>query len=737
MSSSSAGFTSRACTTLFLAGMLAAFGTFLPAAAGAYATNESPPSSSTAAGLPDGRVYEEVSPANKHGYEAGATAPSKEIPGQVNVTMSVASPDGDAVAFGSSGPAAETDASGLDQAFVAERTAEGWKSRSTMARGVNQTEGLALVFQTPSWLDYSPDLAHFAYAVLGAQVPMAPAQAQGNFYLTGSNPLEAPTWLLREGAAGALEAFGTQLLGMSPDASVIYIAEEGRLLARDGSRSGWGLYEYRNGKLSEAGVLPDGSVPAGGALPAATASMVTSGEDVYDASNPASLDNQVSEDGMRVFFVAGGELYVHEIEGDGSEHSVLVSASQATGHLGEAAPDGVQLFENLTQRLDAVTTVETKDASEPTYAYASSDGSHVFFESEDKLTDAAPIAGGLKVYAFDVDTGSLEYLPGVDLGGIVTAAADGSSFVFVNNAATPELSRWVAGPNGGSVSQIVKLPGGGFVGPGRMTADDSVVVFQAGAAIAGFNNAGTEQIYRYDTKTNQLGCISCPPAGVKPSGNAYLSAIDQYANTRFHSFAEDREVNDVRGVSSDGEQIFFDSPDPLVGRDTDGVRDVYEWENGTVYLISSGTSADYSLFLDNSQSGGDVFFATSDELVEGDNDQGFDVYDARVPRPGDDPPPAAVPCEGDVCQGPPSVAELLGAPPSATFSGAGNIVQASPAPAPKSTPKRLSQAQKLTSALRTCRKRKSKHARSVCEQQARRRDRAAGAAAKHNSGRGK
>jgi hypothetical protein len=736
MTSSSAGFTARALAMLFLVGGFATLGAVLPAAAGAYATNASPPSSSTSAGLPDGRVYEEVSPANKHGYEAGATAPSKEIPGQVNVTMSVASPDGDAVAFGSSGPAAETDASGLNEAFVAERTAGGWKSRSTMARGVNQTEGLALAFQIPTWLDYSPDLAHFAYAVLGAQLPTAPAQAQGNFYLMGSNPLEAPTWLLREGAPGGVEARGTQLLGMSPDASVIYIADEGSLLAQDASRSGWGLYEYRNGKLSEAGVLPDGSVPAGGALPAATASLVELNEDRYDASNPASLDNQVSENGMRVFFVAGGELYVHKIESDGSEHSVLVSASQATGHLGEAAPDGVERFENLTQRLTG-STVDSKNPSEPTHAYASSDGSHVFFESEDKLTDAAPSAGGSKVYAFDVDTGSLEYLPGVDLGGIVTAAADGSSFVFVNNAATPELSRWVAGPDGGSVSQIVKLPGGGFVGPARMTADDSVLVFQASAPIAGFNNAGTEQIYRYDTKTNQLGCISCPPAGVKPSGDAYLSAIDQYANTVGHGIAENREVNDVRGVSTDGEQIFFDSPDPLVARDTDGVRDVYEWENGTVYLISSGTSSNYSLFLDNSESGGDVFFATTDELVEGDNDQGFDVYDARVPRPGDDPPPAAVPCEGDVCQGPPSVAELLGAPPSATFSGAGNIVPAPPVPAVKSTPKPLSQAQKLTSALRTCRKRKSKHARSVCEKQARRRYPAAGAAAKYNSGRGK
>jgi hypothetical protein len=109
----------------------------------------------------------------------------------------------------------------------------------------------------------------------------------------------------------------------------------------------------------------------------------------------------------------------------------------------------------------------------------------------------------------------------------------------------------------------------------------------------------------------------------------------------------------------------------------EGVRpqgqDVYEWENGVVYLISSGKSSRDSYFLDNSESGNDVFFATTEGLVAGDLDGGYDVYDARVPRPGDNPPPAAVPCEGSICEGPPRVQVPLGEPASATFSGLGNI----------------------------------------------------------------
>lgn len=694
----------------------------MSASVGAYATIGPPPQPSSSSGLPDGRVYEEVSPANKHGYQAGAIGTNPETPAIVGVNGSVASPDGNAVSFSSAGPAAETDSSGLNLTFVAEKTLGGWVSRSTMARGMKLNERDSLFIQEPDWYDYSPDLSHLAYAVNGAQLAEAPADSAANFYLLGSDPLAEPTWLMHSIAGPSLEGLsgGDELVGMTPDASVIYIAYGGKLLPQDASRSGWGVYEYhQDGSLTEATVLPDGSLPAGGGQPAAT---TTSAEYDYGAgeNNPASFDNQLSEDGKRLFFVAGGQLYVHEILPDGSEHSVLVSASRAEGHVGEQAPNGVSLFANLTRKTIGGTEVEKAVESAPTYAYASPDGSHVFFQSVDQLTDDAPNGTEEKVYDFDVDSESLEYLPSVTLGGIVTAAKDGSSFVFVNGSgSSPELDLWSAGPGGGTTRAIAVLPGGGFVGPGRMVEDGSVLVFQAQAPIAGFNNGGLEQIYRYDVNTNELDCLSCPPAGIKPSGNSYLSATDQYLTPFGGASGAEKPVNDVRGVSSDGSRVFFDSPDPLVSRDTDGQLDMYEWENGAVFLISSGTSSDYSLFLDNSESGGDAFFATNDELVEGDNDAGFDVYDARIPRPGDNPPPAAVPCSGDVCQGPPSVPNLLGAPPSATFNGVGNIVEEL-AIASKSTPKKaVSKKPSLSRQLRACRKLKSKRRRVSCERQAR------------------
>jgi hypothetical protein len=120
----------------------------------------------------------------------------------------------------------------------------------------------------------------------------------------------------------------------------------------------------------------------------------------------------------------------------------------------------------------------------------------------------------------------------------------------------------------------------------------------------------------------------------------------------------------------------------------DGTRDAYEWENGTIYLISSGSSSKDSYFLDNSESGGDVFFATTAQLSEGDTDNGYDVYDARTPHPGDSPPVTSTPCQGAVCQGPPAAPAALGVPSSATFSGLGNVASTPAAIAPKPTTKR-------------------------------------------------
>jgi hypothetical protein len=496
----------------------------------------------------------------------------------------------------------------------------------------------------------------------------------------------------------------------------VYFAYPGTLLPEDASRAphlnlgtgkdqrSWGFYESSEGGLREVGVLPDGSLDPYGAVPAASGHGV------------ALSGNEISGDGSRAFFVSpdpasceqnGGtnncvadppELYVRE---DG-QRTLLVSRDTLlpeTDGLPASAPSGVLRTPNLDKQGNQVLS-----QFKGSYVFASRDGSQAFFQSEDQLTSSAP-EGPLgntssKTYDFDVNSGVLTYLPDV-VGRIVGSSEDGSSIAFVRPAggsSPAELDLWSSGPAGGSVTPVTQLPGGEDIEPVRMSSDGSVVVFTT-ADLPGFNegfNTNAEglggfpapQIFRYDAQSNILGCVSCVPAGVQSPGatvSASMSILREGLADWTGSIAG---IQDDRGMSSDGDRVFFQTAAPLVPQDTNtnttrlglekiGVelqgQDVYEWENGVVYLISTGKSSLNSYLLDSSESGNDVFFATDDALVPGDTDGGYDVYDARVPRPGDNPPPAAVPCQGSVCQGPPRVQAPLGAPASATFSGLGNV----------------------------------------------------------------
>jgi hypothetical protein len=669
-----------------LIAVVACLGAVLPVSAAAEATAGAPPVFSSIAGLPDGRVYELASPANKYG---------NSVLTFLGEGTGLARADGNAVMYFGDGALAEQSGSGNDFGlFVSQRGLGGWSTRSATpppAKGIDAPEENSGFFTLlPKILLPAADLSHLAFTTNSNAAFAPPPDRLGlatNFYLAGPNPLvEAPAWVAQPQIAEPVEPSGNTAnnfivpVGGSSDLSTLYFTYSGTLLAEDAAREvgSPGLYEYRDGVLSVVGVLPDGSVSPSGAVPAVVGNL---------QPNPDQVDNVVSVDGSRVFFIAadpggaGQELFARETMSDGTKRTVLVSRSQLPGHVGEAAPHGPLLFRNTAPGAGEYPNYGYADwESNSSYVYASPDGSRAFFESVDRLTSDAPSDEAAKVYVFDLATGSLAYLPGV-VGSPVAVARDGSSLIFENTASSPfELERWSAGPNGGSVRAIVKLPASlrhmcplVCVGPTRLSDDGGVVVFETNSPIAGFNDGGFGQVFRYDGVADALSCLSCPPPGVAPSGDAFQSIIDQTMDRRYQSDPINQTGPGDRGVSADGGRVFFDSPDALVPQDVNGRRDVYEWEDGTVFLISAGTSSQDSLFIDNGETGDDIFFSTASGIASGDTDGGYDVYDARVPRPGDNPPPSSVPCQGDVCQGPPSVPELLGAPASATFNGLGNL----------------------------------------------------------------
>jgi hypothetical protein len=252
------------------------------------------------------------------------------------------------------------------------------------------------------------------------------------------------------------------------------------------------------------------------------------------------------------------------------------------------------------------------------------------------------------------------------------------------------------------------------------------------------------EIFRFDADATANGeqpivCVSCGSTGVTEPQTLLLSpggAINGSGRKRF--------------VLDDG-RVFFNTIAGLLPQDTNGQGDVYEWEppgvgdctsssvrlsqpsGGCVGLISGGTSEESpgavavgrspSAFVDASADGSNVFFTTNQPLVPGDGDRITDLYDAR--EGGGFPAPAAPACAQEAdCPEPFTALTFPGSPASLTASGS-----EAPPPAldlePKpASSKPLTRAQKLTRALKTCRKDKTRAKRLSCEHSARSRYRA-------------
>ena len=175
----------------------------------------------------------------------------------------------------------------------------------------------------------------------------------------------------------------------------------------------------------------------------------------------------------------------------------------------------------------------------------------------------------------------------------------------------------------------------------QVSPDGRFTAFPSGAKITDYESYGHVQIYRYDGQADATICASCPPSN---SGVFHNAALASNGNS----------------LTADG-RVFFNSRDPLSLRDTNGKLDAYEWNAGSVDLISAGTGPFDSGFLSASENGKDAFFFTRDKLAPGDqNGSLMRVYDARegggffhIPPP----PPCAA---SDECHGPGSQA----APPA-------------------------------------------------------------------------
>jgi hypothetical protein len=298
----------------------------------------------------------------------------------------------------------------------------------------------------------------------------------------------------------------------------------------------------------------------------------------------------------------------------------------------------------------------------------------------------------------------------------------------------------------------------------RVSPNGEWLTFMSDRSLTGYDNLDAvsgmpdEEVYLYDAITNKLVCASCDPTGARPVGVEYKNLTGGLVGgdrvwpegqwlagnvPGWTLYKLKSAVYQSRYLSNEG-RLFFNTSDSLLPQDTNGGEDVYQYEpvgmggpmgcstssvtfsagyDGCVSLVSSGVAAGESAFVDASGSGGDVFFLTYGRLVTQDTDTSLDVYDAHectvsapcppVIEPGPEECRSATTCRA----APAAQPSIYGAPASATFTGAGNIVPSEAVVKVKS----LTRAERLSRALKGCEKDKGERKRTACERSARKR----------------
>jgi hypothetical protein len=766
----------RLTTPLILLATCIAIGALAtPVLAGEGCANEALREEQGSTVLPDCRVYELVSPPGKNGGDVMADS-----------TRSRAGADGSAFEFGSLTGFGDVRGTGVATEYLSVRSespdpgTNGWVTHAITPRQDPASFSDSLGQLESRFVgDFSPDLSHGVfdaltpltddpsvanvvnlYAMSDLRVPgESAAQLDTACPLcdTTNTPLPAPTF--------ALSFFAPYLAGTSADFS--HVAFESLLALTSDAPVNFRpkFYEASQGVVRLAGVLPDGT-------PAET-SIAGQGAGVFTGA-PHYTPHVVSADGRRIFFTvptsgSEGDIYMRT---DGTT-TIKLNASERTDCAdhnpctGSAEPD-------------------PNGAAPAQYWNASSDGNRVFFTTNEALTDNAPLDGNGKLYMYDgakpdgdphnlklisvdhnatdggtvdsalcgvigvSDDGRYVYFTaafGQLVAGAPTLGADLGIYVWHDDGTADGVEKFI-GRQADAFDQNELLPNTNtffFTTEARVTADGRNLLFQAHIGSGLLSNFGgadfdhgaqcppgngfagrCRELYMYSSDENTLRCVSCDSSAASPTTDAsdVVSKVNQgAAKTTTHL---------SHALSDDGGRVFFDTGEALVPGDTNGKRDVYEWERdgegtcqtagGCVALISSGTDAADSYFLDASGSGDDVFFVTRARLSGWDTDSSYDVYDARESHPGHaagfpEPPLSNSACSGEACQ-----RALSGAPGAPSFGSSLLVASNGNAtPVSKEVSKPSSKAQKLKRALKACRSHRVKAKRKKCESAVRKR----------------
>jgi hypothetical protein len=531
------------------------------------------------------------------------------------------------------------------------------------------------------------------------------------------------------------------------------------------------LYLSIDGHVKPIGILPGGEHDADAALGS------TSGEPKVGAEHsiPGDFSNVISADGSRIFWTAlepaeeGGKpvserlkaLYVREDATSASASTLQLDASEAPagngvkeaeereersggGRFWTATPDGTKVFFTDCSRLTEDSTAQSGEGC----VHTSGQG-NVFTGNDLYEYDFAKPAGSrLSDLSTDANVGDSL---GADVQGVIGASEDGEYVYFVANGVLAGANAEGAKPTSGQPNLYVRhggvtafigqtgeealeLFGENFMGTWRpnlgyrtaaVSADGRHLIFQSTNRLTSFNNNGVSEVYLYSAEggLGRMICVSCAIGGT--DAGPVVESGKPVPRQGSYLYASTNPTFTPRWMNNDASRVFFNSDEPLVPRDNNGVQDVYEWERaghgsctsqpGCIYLLSGATNATRSYFIDADTAGDNVFFTHRGALGEiGVSSERNLVLDARVG--GGFPPQPPPECTN--CQ-PTAPPPTFSHSPAATFSGPGNLTSAPP-PTPTKTPAQI-RAERLTKTLKACRAKHNRAKRLACERQARRR----------------
>jgi hypothetical protein len=622
--------------------------------------------------LPDCRAYEQVTPIEKHGSGA-------------QIETGAVSASGDHFTFLANGGLPTSGGLSALVPFLASRGSSGWSA-----------DGL-LPLTEPG----------FQAGIIGASEDLSTA------LVSGEGPGGVNQLFVRNSDRGAFlpgpeipQRASLYPIGFATDPEHLSFITVVQLLP-SAPAGEWNLYDLDHGVLTLADRIPAGSATScdDEAGPACIAAPHGSSEGREDTAGRNA--SYMSRDGSRLFFTAkptdfsfkSGRVYMRE---DGTR-TTWISASQRTtpdpegekpAEIAGITPDGSEVFILSCEKLTDDSTAHSTGAN--------------------TCTDFGP-SQGQDLYSYDVETGKLTDLtvdsnPGDSLGAGVSiflgASEDGSYVYFLaNGVLAPGASPASCSDFRGTCNLYVYHDGViKFIArpewdlqpsssspsiQARVSGDGHTLLFGSFDSLTGYDNVGPcgnggttlrcPELFRYSAPDEELLCVSCVPTSLPTAGSS------SWGTRGSGSISGTVFIGPSRNLSSDGNRVFFESVDPLVPGDTNGVRDVYEWEakgegscesesqnGGCLYLISSGTDPKISTLLGVSKNGDHVFFFTEQQLVPGDQDQLFDVYDAGVgaglAAQHELAPPT---CASTACQAnppPPPDPNLA----SAAYSGVGN-----------------------------------------------------------------